>query len=181
MTTPNAPTGVAAEHLKLEPPLPNGDFDLPWPGLYPTLGQRRTYIAAFMRWYLWLPDFEERQRKLREQAEQYATEIYISHKKEPQSSMEFEALVDWVVWRSWFNGLPEEQRPTWPWHGIVPPRTEDDTGSTKFAELKESWDGKYLFLPEQPISANPATADSVRQQEVINRLRQIEKEYYKRD
>ena len=48
--------------------------------------------------------------------------------------------------------LPEEQRPKWPWTGIVPPRTEDVTPSTKFANLKAEWKGKNAVQPTAPVA-----------------------------
>ncbi|KAH7191913.1 uncharacterized protein B0J16DRAFT_315617 [Fusarium flagelliforme] len=196
MTTPNAPTGVAAEHLKLTPISPNGEFKATWPGLLPNVAQRREYIITFLNWYHWHPNFYDEERALREHCEEFAAEKFILAGREPTSKL-FEDTVDYLVWKTWFRDLPEEQRPKWPWSGIVPPRTEDDTPSAKFANLKEEWKEKNAVQPtapvaqatpsEQGVAANQqndagngtvavsnATPDSrPRREDLINRLREI--------
>ena len=76
--------------------------------------------------------------------------------------------------------LPEEDRPKWPWSGVTYPRTEDDTDSAKFAELKGKWNGVPTVFPKEPIGPE-AIAEFVRQREVADRLRRVEKEYYERN
>ena len=105
MTTPNAPTGTAAEHLQLTPKYPNGVFNQPWPGLRPTVAQRRAYMNAFMNWYLQAQDFDEHERSLREESEKLAFEGYMRINKVPQFSMAFEAMVDYLVWKAWCKYL----------------------------------------------------------------------------
>lgn len=107
MTTPNAPTGVAAEHLKLEPKYAKGVFNQPWPGLRPTVAQRRTYMRAFMNWYKPTLKSDEVERELRQDAEIFTAEKFILAGKEPASSMMFESLVDCVIWMGWCKYLLE--------------------------------------------------------------------------
>lgn len=163
-------TEAAMQHLKAKALYPREPFSEEFPGLRPTLAQRRRYMRAFSQWHLYCADPEEHERKLREFAELKLANALIEDGIIGVSAPDFEYGVDEEVWDSWceyeyssyvnliliihiVENCPEESVPLWPWP--FPDPQDDDPDSSKFADLlaKYKREGKLLPPTMQPTNA----------------------------
>ncbi|KAM0228150.1 hypothetical protein ACHAP5_012020 [Fusarium lateritium] len=159
---------AAMQHLKVKGLYPRGPFSEPFPGLHPTLAQRRRYMRAFFQWHLYDAEPKEHERELREHAERNIATAVIDHAlKEGQDilgipTVMFEYGVDAEVWQSWFRNCPKESIPDWPWPC---PKTEaGDPESSKFAELLAKYKKEGTLFPSskkpEDIVSSKATASA---------------------
>ncbi|KAI6762644.1 hypothetical protein HG530_008624 [Fusarium avenaceum] len=144
---------IALQHLKVKGVYPRGPFSEQFPGLQPTVAQRRQYMRAFFQWHFYCVDPVEHERKLRELAELKLANTLIGHGIIRVSAPNFESGVDEEVWDAWFEGCPEESFPVWPWPFLDP--QDDDPDSSKFAELlaKYEREGTLYPSPTEPKNA----------------------------
>jgi hypothetical protein len=160
----------AMHHLKLKGLYPRGPFSEYFPGLRPTLAQRRRYMRAFFQWHLYDGKPEAHERELRERGELIAATDFIEMEIVGAPEVVFEYAVDKEVWELWceygysshvklilimklVSRCPEESVPSWPWP--CPNPEEGAPESSRFAELlaKYKREGTLFPSPTEPTNA----------------------------
>ncbi|KAM0282985.1 hypothetical protein ACHAO9_009899 [Fusarium lateritium] len=145
---------AAMQHLRVESFCTRAPFSEPFPGLRPTLVQRRQYMRAFFQWHRYDAESEDRESELREHAERNVATAFIEgHDVTGVPRVLFEFAVDEEVWGLWFCDCPEETIPTWPWPR--PTTKEGAAKSARFAELLSEYrrDGTLLPSPMETTDA----------------------------
>ncbi|KAF5027413.1 hypothetical protein F66182_490 [Fusarium sp. NRRL 66182] len=147
MALPSALTADdSKQQLDLKPSDNAGDpdavFSVNFPGIQPTLSQRREYMAAIFQWHTGNEDFESRERKLRNKTEAGLVRALVSKGVES------------------FVNTRADKRPKWPWPR--PPRPAPGEGnSTTFFRLKQRFRRDGKMFREQDTT--PSTTSSRRE------------------
>ncbi|KAF4964131.1 hypothetical protein FSARC_7913 [Fusarium sarcochroum] len=123
-----------------------GEFSMPFPGPQPNINQRRTYMRAFCQWHYMRQNFESRERHERHSAQLHVAESLIEDGIPACRVSIFEWYVDQVFWLFWFDGLPDDELPRWPWPDPPTPK-EGEGRSWTYECLKEEHQRKGYLTP----------------------------------
>ncbi|KAF4453001.1 hypothetical protein F53441_4232 [Fusarium austroafricanum] len=157
MATPKTMTDdeVANQHFTLTSEYFTKKFDEPFPGLQPSLAQRRSYMRAFCQWYRWQPDFESVAAAVREKSTIVVSQLFLEKGFKNVRKSLFEWSVDRWVWISWFMDMTDAEKPLWPW--VQPPKPEEGEGASPiFAKLKQEYDRKGSLVDEEAVEREKA-------------------------
>ncbi|KAM0561576.1 hypothetical protein ACHAPJ_002744 [Fusarium lateritium] len=92
---------VAMQHRTLPSQDFPGQFSMPFPGLQPTINQRREYMRTFCQWYYMGQDFESQEREERHGAQLCVAEVLIEAGITSCRVSYFEWRVDRLFWACW--------------------------------------------------------------------------------
>ncbi|KAF4989646.1 hypothetical protein FDECE_14638 [Fusarium decemcellulare] len=142
---------LAAQHFMCESSSHPGErFSEPFPGLLPSLEERRRYMMAFLPWMIRTEDPGRDYITARNRAERVAATSIIKRGITELRDSVFEWQVDKALWQMWFGKQPKERRPLWPFMK-KPKKTTDEGPSQRFADLLEEYRrNRTLFSDEEP-------------------------------
>ncbi|KAM0486737.1 hypothetical protein ACHAP7_002540 [Fusarium lateritium] len=156
---------AAMQHLRVKGLYSRGHFSEPFPGLYPTVAQRRRYMRAFFQWHLCDAEPEEHEHELREHAERKIASVLIEGHRVGVQTIAYEFAVDEKVWQSWFSRCPKESIPAWPWP--FPKIEEGDNESSKFAELLAKYEREGTLFPSSTEPTNIKVEDNMSSNSIV--------------
>ncbi|KAJ3531564.1 hypothetical protein NM208_g8823 [Fusarium decemcellulare] len=140
---------VASQHFMCESSFYPGErFSEPFPGLQPSLEERRRYMKAFLPWMIWTEDFGRDYITVRKHAESLTATRFIERGITEVRDSIFEWQTDRLLWQLWFRKLPKERCPLWPFMK-TPKKPTGEGPSQRFADLLEEHRRNGTLFPNR--------------------------------